>query len=119
MPFQPESAELAKKAGASYSLTRAEEEQEAGGTWAIQPPAKPTASRSTPSDGRYTRESACSVTLAYDPSRPGDGWRRVVCGGLGCIKRDVVPLGLAHALAHAFTRTFTRGLCSALSGHHG
>jgi hypothetical protein len=31
----------------------------------------------------------------------------VVCGGLGCIKRDVVPLGLAHALASERLRQAT------------
>ena len=31
----------------------------------------------------------------------------VICGGLGCIKRDVVPLGLAHALASERLRQAT------------
>jgi len=31
----------------------------------------------------------------------------VVCGGLGCIKRDVVPVGLAHALASERLRQAT------------
>ena len=31
----------------------------------------------------------------------------VICGGLGCIKRDVVPVGLAHALASERLRQAT------------